>query len=348
MNIKKLLAVTAFLAVSFYVDAQIVTSYEKPSHKELKKAVRNVLHKTTCRAEDMDKRVEAMGVIQRELNNFTTKDWAQYESLTDRKEIACAEKSGAMYFYRKAADKVLKEVRNTRVKQGHVVMWSLYNMGYIVKTPSQTFAIDLRHMHADEFAKHLDFVMITHKHADHGAMREYKALAAAGVPVYAGYMPQSMPEGLVWNFVEDGGEFKVGNVSVKGKRIDHSYKGEGLKLVTAYEVDCGEDAGNAVILHSGDGRNYEQLAPEKSVDFFIFHVSVGLNIQKAIDKIDPEYAVFSHVWEMGHEVLKWRWTIDDATTRMDAIEGRDPSSLLCPCWGEKMVYTKKTGSLSRR
>ena len=35
-------------------------------------------------------------------------------------------------------------------------------------------------------------------------------------------------------------------------------------------------------------------------------------------------------------------------SRMDAIEGRDPSSLLCPCWGEKMVYTKKTGSLSRR
>ena len=213
-------------------------------------------------------------------------------------------------------------------------------MGYIIKTPSHTFAVDLRHMHADMFAEYLDFVMITHKHADHGAMREYKAFAAAGVPVYAGYVPQSMPEGLVWNFVEDGGEFKVGNISVKGKRIDHYYSGEGYKLVTAYEIDCGDDAGNPVILHSGDGRNYEQLAPEKSVDFFIFHVSVGLKIQQAIDKVQPQYAVFSHAWELGHQVEKWRWTIDDLVRKSQSVEGFPADRLLFPCWGEMIDYKR--------
>ena len=337
---KKIATLLVLLGACLVLDAQIVTSYEKPTHKELKKAVKTVLYKTSCYPEDRAERVQAMGVIQRQLNNFTTKDWAQYESLTDKKDIAAAEEAGAMYFYREAAKKVLKEVKSTKVKQGSVVMWSLYNMGYIVKTPSHTFAMDLRHMHADEFAECLDFVMISHKHADHGAIREYKAFAAAGVPVYAGYIPDSMPEGLRWNFVEDGGEFQVGNISVKAKRVDHAYKEWGLKFVTAYEVDCGEDAGNAVIFHSGDGRNCDQLEPEKPVDFFIFHVSVGLKIQQAIDKIKPQYAVFSHAWELGHEVEKWRWTIDDLVTKADAIEGFPADRLLFPCWGERIEYVR--------
>ena len=157
---KKIATLLVLLGASLVLDAQIVTSYEKPTHKELKKAVKTVLYQTSCYSEDRADRVEAMGVIQRQLNNFTTKDWAQYESLTDKKDIAAAEKTGAMYFYREAARKVLKEVKSTKVKQGSVVMWSLYNMGYIVKTPSHTFAMDLRHMHADEFAACVDFVMI--------------------------------------------------------------------------------------------------------------------------------------------------------------------------------------------
>ena len=119
---------------------------------------------------------------------------------------------------------------------------------------------------------------------------------------------------------------------------------EGLKLVTAYEVDCGEDAGNAVIFHSGDGRNHNQLEPEKPVDFFVFHVSVGLNIQKAIDKIRPQYAVLSHAWELGHKVEKWRWTIDDLVRKSQAIEGLAEDRVLFPCWGEMIDY-KRYGAL---
>ena len=53
-------------------------------------------------------------------------------------------------------------------------------MGYIVKTPSHTFSIDLIHKHIDKFAKCLDFNLITHKHKDHGSPNEFQAFAAAG------------------------------------------------------------------------------------------------------------------------------------------------------------------------
>ena len=64
-------------------------------------------------------------------------------------------------------------------------------------------------------------------------------------------------------------------------------------------------------------------------------------IQKALDKIQPEYAIFSHAWEMSHKVEKFRWTIDDVLKSVNKIKGHDRSHLLYPCWGDKIVYNKK-------
>ena len=83
-----------------------------------------------------------------------------------------------------------------------------------------------------------------------------------------------------------------------------------------------------------------KAAAQNKVDFFIFHLSVGLNIQKAIEKIQPEYAVFSHAWELGHKVDKFRWTIDDLLQTSGKISNFPAERCLLPCWGEKILYTK--------
>ena len=75
-------------------------------------------------------------------------------------------------------------------------------------------------------------------------------------------------------------------------------------------------------------------------------MGVGLNIQKALDKIQPEYAIFSHAWELSHKVEQYRWTIDDVLKSRNKVEGYDASRLLYPCWGDKIVYTKQSKSLS--
>jgi len=325
------------------LEAQTVVSYERPQQKELRKSVDVVLNKTSCLDADMSGRLDAMGVIQRDINNFTCDQWKEYNALMDADEISSWEKEGTLYFYRKAMDKVLKELRRTKIRHGQVVLWNLYNMGYIVKTPSQTFAVDLVHKHIEDFAPYLDFALITHKHKDHGSQREFEAYAAAGLKVYAGYVPSSMPQDLSWTYVEDGDFFSVGNVTVRAKRVDHYYHGEGLKMVTSYEIDCGDDTGNAVVFHVGDSCNYAQLESEAPVDIFIFHTAVKLDIQRALDKIRPMWAVFSHAWELGHSVEKYRWTIDDLVIRSGKVEGFPVERILLPCWGEKLTYTKDTG-----
>ena len=326
-----------FFVLTRSVGAQTIISYEQPTKKEFKKATATVLYRTNCMSADQKNRLDAMSVIQREINNFSPADWKEYNT-----SDSVNEKEGVPYFYKKAADKILKELKRTKVKYGQVALWNLYNMGYIVKTPSHTFAIDLTHKYIDLFAQYLDFVLISHKHRDHGMMRDFEAFANAGVKVYAGHIPDEKPENLSWTIVEDGETFNFGDITVTGRKIDHNKTEKGLKIVTSFEIKCGNDSGNVIILHSGDGCNYRQLQAQHKVDFFIFHISVGLDIQKAIEKIQPEYATFSHAWELAHKVEKFRWTIDDLLKVSGSISDFPAERCILPCWGEKIVYTKKS------
>ena len=72
--------------------AQIVRSYEKPTEKEFKKAVKHVLKSTTCFAEDSSARLKAINVIQRELNNFDAADWKEFVSkMHAQKMCSCSD-----------------------------------------------------------------------------------------------------------------------------------------------------------------------------------------------------------------------------------------------------------------
>ena len=168
-------------------DAQIVKSYDRPSEKEFKTAVKQVLQKTSCFDKDPSRRLEAINVIQREFNNFGVKDWKAFDKCQDPEQIAEMESKGTPYFYRKAFDKVLKEVKATKVADGKVVLWNVYNMGYVVKTPAHTFGIDIVQKHLDQLAPELDFLLVTHNHGDHNNAHARNELALAEVKTYAGF-----------------------------------------------------------------------------------------------------------------------------------------------------------------
>ena len=333
--------------------AQIVRSYEKPTEKEFKKAVKHVLKSTTCFAEDSSARLKAINVIQRELNNFDAADWKEFVfNNWDWDKIADMEHDGVLYFYRKAFDKVCREVKSTKVSEGTIVLWNLYNMGYVVKTPTQTFGIDVVHKHIGEIAPLLDFVLVTHRHNDHGDAHSRSQMALHGVKTIAGFelAEPCVCQGKVldWEYVDMIDTVRVGDITVNCRRVDHNKEAWGRNFVTTYEIDCGPASGNTVIFHTGDAHNYRQLEVSQKPDFFIFHLSVGLDIQKALDKIQPNYAVFSHAWEMSHKVDKFRWTIDDVLKSVNKVSGYDRSHLLYPCWGEKIVYTKASGVVSSK
>ena len=145
---------------------------------------------------------------------------------------------------------------------------------------------------------------------------------------------------LSWEYVDLVDSIQIGDITINCKRVDHNKEEWGKNFVTTYEINCGPASGNTVIYHIGDAHNYRQLEVAQKPDIFIFHMGVGLNIQKALDKIQPDYAIFSHAWELSHKVEKFRWTIDDVLKKVNRVTGHDRSHLLYPCWGDKIVYKK--------
>lgn len=236
-------------------------------------------------------------------------------------------------FYQEALERILREVPVTKVEQGTVVLWHLYNMGYVVKTPSHTFGIDIKHRDAARLEPLLEFLCITHNHQDHVSHPLIDTMTAAGKPVYSNFLDSGVR-------VASGDVLKpVDGIEIVTTVVDHNPKL--TNFVVDYEIDCGEDAGNKVILHLGDSRNWEQLRKTKPVDILIPHLAVGLDMPRAVEKLSPRIVLMSHIMELSHPVDKWRWSYPYGIARCRSLceaSGLPADRVLLPVWGEKIVF----------
>ena len=139
---KRLVVLLMLVSLVATVSAQIVKMSELPTDKQFRKAVKTLMYKTNGH-DITPKRLDAMEKVQSVINRFEREDWSAYRKESDAEALAEMEKTGVPYYLRQSFEKVCKEVRTTKVKEGTVAVWLLYNMGYIVKTPTTTFGIDL-------------------------------------------------------------------------------------------------------------------------------------------------------------------------------------------------------------
>lgn len=75
----------------------------------------------------------------------------------------------------------------------------------------------------------------------------------------------------------------------------------------------------------------------RPVHIFIFHVSVGLPVEKAIRTVNAKMALVSHVLEMGHSPKPpqaWRWSYDFA---FNAFKNIPQSQATVLTWGERWL-----------
>lgn len=106
-------------------------------------------------------------------------------------------------FFHQRIDQAISQIEKTNVTHGAVV-WKLYNMGFVVKTKSTTFAFDLisgKNTKSEQFATpknsmqrlidQCDALFISHRHPDHADEEVANLFIASGKPVVA--PPQ------VWN-----------------------------------------------------------------------------------------------------------------------------------------------------
>lgn len=339
MSIKTLLCRTFILALSLSVPPVMVAcggsepeeprqdaEPEKPSLPEMGRLADILWHQTSCRELD-GKRVDALRNMQVYADMCPNTTFKTYYATTDPAACLRMESNSMLGFHKSALDKILEEVPKEKVENGHIAVWLLYNMGYIVKTPSHCFGVDIKHKDAVKVAPLIEFLCVTHAHEDHYTSALVEEMGRTGKPVYS-------------NFIENG--HKVGDEAsfspVDGIRInvllvDHNATTPAF--VNTYEIDCGKDTGNKVIYHSGDAYNHKQLKTAAKPHIFIPHLAVGLDMDAAIEKLQPEYVLLSHVLEMDHPIEKWRWSYQYG---MDVINKLSYRQVYMPVWGEKMVY----------
>ena len=204
-------------------------------------------------------------------------------------------------------EKVMREAKETVVTDDAPAIWSVYNMGFIVKTRTAMFSIDLVHRRASEFAPLLDFALITHNHADHWRRDFYDAMNGAGKTVVSNFLDNYgaadwRKGGSKWH--ENGGytrgekEFRLRDIMVRTSLIDHNdYL---IDFTTAFEIKIGD----FLLYHTGDsGRGTEPKL--KTVwgrpDLWLMFPGCGIDVAKAVSRIAPKKLVFGHLWELGHK-----------------------------------------------
>ena len=287
-------------------------------------------YQSSCRNLTEERR-EAMKEMQTYADTFTHTQFKEYLATPagsdQERNIG---QSGLMKFYNMALEKLLTEIPATKVKKGEVAVWQLYNMGYVIKTKTQCFGIDLYHKYAEKLVPMIDFLLITHNNGDHHDKHLVAEMEKQGKPVYSNFLNNGYQ-------VTTGDEFTIGDINVKVTTVDHNAT---LKnFVNTYEVNCYAGKGkDYVMFFTGDAHNYQQLNPTGKVDVFIPHLAVGLNMAEAVKKINPTEVLMSHILELGHAITKWRWSYEYGIN--ECVKLQRPGVYL-PVWGEKIVLRRK-------
>ncbi len=232
-----------------------------------------------------------------------------------------------------AFEKVFREAQTVEVKDVPAV-WSVYNMGYIVKTRETLFSIDLVHRRAAEFAPLLDFSLVTHNHNDHYHPGLYAAMNSSKKLVVSNFLDNY--GAYRWNRETTGGgftraekEFRIKDVTVRTSLVDHNdYL---IDFTTAFEIRVGDWK----LYHTGDCSVADKIGTVWGApDLWLFFPMGALNVSDAVERVRPKRIVIGHIWELAHSSGR-------LTTPMvrSAIE---KASTFCPdvragLWGDRLT-----------
>ena len=234
--------------------------------------------------------------------------------------------------------KVLREVEETKVGDVPAV-WSVYNMGYVVKTRETLFSIDLVHRRAPELAPRLDFALITHNHSDHWRPEFYRKMDGAGKMVISNFLDNygaaDQKRGGAWH--ERGGftravkTFRFRDVEIRTSLVDHNrYL---IDFTTAFSIRVGSWS----MYHTGDcgsGSESKLVTAWGRPDLWTFFPGCGIDVARAIRKVDAKHVVFGHLWELEHRTGRLTTPLIRAAKAAAASVGC--RNLTVALWGDRI------------
>lgn len=289
-------------------------------------------------------RTQALGKIQGYADKCLDNYFINYLGAYEQASLNMEKGTPALLFYRGAFDRVMDGLKNSSVENGTAEVWLLYNMGYVVKTPSGCFAVDISHRWAKELAPYLDFLCVTHKHSDHYNEELIQTMLDLGKPVLSNYLKDAS-----YAYTSKvPAAYTIGKFKIRTAITDHNNSGLS-NFVTVFQIECGEDAGNFKMIHTGDS-NYkpEQYTNiDSRVNVLIPRYAPNALTENNIigtgkGQVEPDYVLLSHILELAHAgVDESRWSIDMALERASKIHCEQT---YVPMWGEKLVW--KNGKLN--
>lgn len=231
---------------------------------------------------------------QRETELVSAESYREYMRDGNTRSLVSLEKLESAF------ERVLDEISKTVIVDTPAV-WSVYNMGYLVKTKESLFSIDLIHRRAIELADKLDFALITHNHSDHCDIELYKKLNSAGKTVISNFLDnygahsKRNQNSIGGGFVMGEKTFCIKDVEISTSLVDHNkYL---LDFTTAFEIRVG----NWKLYHTGDCGVADKLKIHNTPpDVWTFFPGCGIKVATAIKKIQPKKTVFGHLWELAH------------------------------------------------
>lgn len=238
----------------------------------------------------------------------------------------------------------MEDIKNSSVEEGTVELWQLYNMGYVIKTSSGCFAIDISHRWAKELAPYIDFLCVTHNHADHYNKELIQAMFDLGKPVLSNYLQDESYEYTS----KTPTDYTIGDFAIHTSITDHNNSGLS-NFVTVFYIDCGEDTGNFTLIHTGDSNfkpeqftniasHVNVLIPRYAPNALTENNIIGTGLGQTL----PDYVLLSHILELAHaDTDSSRWSVEMALERASKI---NCEQTYVPMWGEKLVW--KNGKLN--
>ena len=272
-----------------------------------------------------EKKEDFLDVWQRETDCVKAPVYCEYMKDGNTRNLASLEK------LEQAFEKAVTEARAAKITDTPGV-WSIYNMGYIVKTREAFFAIDLIHRRALELADELDFLLVTHDHTDHFNLELYNKLNNTPKTVISNfkdnYRAFYSKGKVVGGFTRAEKVFKIKDCEIHTSLVDHHrYL---IDFTTAFEIKVG----NWTMYHTGDCGIATKL---KTVwgrpDLWTFFPGCGVNVADAVKKIKPKKLVFGHLWELAHSWGRLTTPLIRRAITKARSQGFEPKVAL---WGERI------------
>ena len=270
---------------------------------------------------------DAIAVWNRETELVAPKDYAAYLRDGNTRGFTALEKLEAAF------EKVFREAKETVVTGSAPAVWSVYNMGYIVKTRESLFSIDLVHRRDVEFVPLLDFALITHNHGDHRRREFFTAMDGAGKTIVSNFLRNRGAKES--GFIRGVKTFKFKDVEIRTSLIDHNE--HLIDFTTAFEIKFND----FILYHTGDsGKGTE---PKLNTvwgrpDLWLFFPGCGIDVREAVKKVNAKRIVFGHLWELAH-AQNHQGRLDERLIRPRLVWAKEAGcqDVSLAFWGDRIV-----------